>query len=416
MGASDVRMRWSAAVLALSLAIACGPSAPRSGADEGGSGASTGTTASESSSTGTSIDPWPSGEVELVSWNEIVFLRTGAGRSMLMTVARDGTGLGPIYDGGGAPRISSDGTRIAFSAEAQWWLLEEGAPASPLDLMPVAWSPVGAVLAAIPSDGAPVTHDLWVHDFDTGTRVQMAPDVITNSVTWSGNGSRLAYADPDHAIWTADPTSGTTQQVAQADDDVSLALSADGALLAYAIHDRITVIDLATDVSTMLAEVSQFDTTPPIAWSPDGAWIAWRGGVPGGYGGAVRADGSAMLDGPSYVTAGPRWSASSRYIAWLMPPIGIDCWGFDCSAMLLRDASTNEELEFAKLREMAWAPAGDLAVAVQREVDYSEGAPGVDLPGRLVVVDIEMEVVTEAGDLAEDDPRSDVDPVWRRVE
>lgn len=298
---------------AIVLTLACGPSTPHTGAEGSGSGDVTGTTAIESSSTSDApIDPWPSGEVELVPWNEIVFVRSDAERSMLMTVARDGSGLGPIHDGAERPRISGDGTRIAFSVDGERWLLEEGAEPAPLDLVPIAWSPVGAVLAGVPSGGTVPTGDLRVHDFRSGAIVQVALEVRTATVTWSGDGSTLAYADADHAIWIAEPTSDTTRRVAQTDNDPSLALSADGGLLAYAIHDRITVIDLATDASIEVAEVAEFDTTPPLAWSPDDAWIAWRGEAPASSGGAVRPDRSAMLDGPWYMTAGPRGGARAR--------------------------------------------------------------------------------------------------------
>jgi WD40 repeat protein len=353
---------------------------------------------------------------EVVPWQDIIFVREDASGSVLMTVAPDGSGLGVIHYGGApqAPRVSADGRRLYYFDDGPWLLVEGASAPERLDLLALAWSPTGARLAARLDGDESAADDVWVHDFDTGVRVQVSHGSRVRSVAWARDGNRLAYVDATPELWVVDLAHGEPQMVAGANEgEIFVSWSPDGGRIVYAIGPAIYVYDLADESSSLLAEVSQFDGSAPVEWSPDGRWIAWRGGVPHANAGIIRPDGSELRWSEPYLSEGPSWSPTSRFVSYLVPKSGSDCVSFDCTAMLLLDVTTDETTSLREVRAQSWSPIDDVAVVSRVRVSYEESATGVDAPSRLEVVNAAGLVVTPLGDLVDDDPRSDISPIWR---
>jgi Tol biopolymer transport system component/imidazolonepropionase-like amidohydrolase len=101
------------------------------------------------------------------------------------------------------PAISPDGSRVAFVALGDLWLIGTSGSDSPARLTNdafveahPAWSPDGRELAF--SSDRLGTMDLWVRDLQSGRDRQVADRGL--SASWSPDGSRMAYLDPQSQL------------------------------------------------------------------------------------------------------------------------------------------------------------------------------------------------------------------------
>jgi dipeptidyl aminopeptidase/acylaminoacyl peptidase len=206
-------------------------------------------------------------------------------------VARDLFGLRWL----GSPRISPDGTRVAYiesaldeeadrtrhrvglvavaSGRTRWI---DGIP-EPTD---AAWSPDGSALALSTASG------LWVGAADGGRARQVAPGSVSEA-TWSPDGGRLAYtsAPADDSAATAGPA-GRIRVVGLAGSDPRLVgqagaawhprWSPDGRSLAFLADDQPWRI--SADLSGSPARIrTPAAVTTAFEWSPDSSAVACLG-------------------------------------------------------------------------------------------------------------------------------------------
>jgi Tol biopolymer transport system component/imidazolonepropionase-like amidohydrolase len=114
------------------------------------------------------------------------------------------------------PAISPDGSRIAFAALGDLWVV----PATPGEVTPQrlthdafvdtdpAWSPDGRQLAfSSDRDGS---MDLWVRDMKSGADRKLATRAM--AAAWAPDGRRIAYLDPESQLQIVEVASGEVRQ------------------------------------------------------------------------------------------------------------------------------------------------------------------------------------------------------------
>jgi Tol biopolymer transport system component len=174
----------------------------------------------------------------------------------------------------------------------------------------VAWSPDGTRVAFVLDGFAPVASDregIYVLQTRTGTVRQLtsctAPCVFQMDLTWTPDGSRIAFAQADGAgcdransfegtcsLFTMRPdgTDLVQLETGSAVDPVSPSWSPDGTAVAFSarVGEHWFVYRMALDGSEpvrLAADLPSPEQTQP-AWSPDGstiAFIAWEGATSG---------------------------------------------------------------------------------------------------------------------------------------
>jgi Tol biopolymer transport system component/imidazolonepropionase-like amidohydrolase len=110
------------------------------------------------------------------------------------------------------PVVAPDGTRVAFAALGDLWLMPVGGSAerlthdAALDTDP-AWSADGRSLAySTDRDGV---MNIWVRDVQSGTDRQLTRlKAAAMQASWSPDGSRIAFSDPEGQIQIVDVNSG----------------------------------------------------------------------------------------------------------------------------------------------------------------------------------------------------------------
>jgi WD40 repeat protein/tetratricopeptide (TPR) repeat protein len=203
----------------------------------------------------------------------------------------------------------------------------------------LAWSPDGRTIASTAPGNAVLLWDVASGDA-RHTLLGHARPVI--SLAWSPDGSRLATASEDRTVRLWDPASGQMDQVW---DELSggarlLAWSPAGGLLAVLTEKTVAIRDVARrETITRLEEVEQ-----PLAWSPDGQFLAF----------AVVKQGSvslwaarertclAPLSGASGLAL--RWSPDSRTLITAGRANAILLWDVDTGQQREISAAHGEEV------------------------------------------------------------------------
>src|SRR6266849_1876911 len=247
------------------------------------------------------------------------------------------------------PALSPDGTRVAFEALNQIWVMRIGEEPQALTSdayykTDVAWSHDGTRLAF--STDRAGTMDVWVHDFKTGaeTNVTKNPNEAEVSAAWSPDDKSIAFQDHLGITWTVEIATGATKPVGPVDANgrPTLVLFAPskpswhangktiaiGALKPYTRRFRegtsqILTVDVNTAAMTY-TEPEPFESLStrgedgPV-YSPGGNWVAF--GMRSVL--FVRAvDANGLPTGPaqqitSEPSDAPTWSGDSRQILYL---------------------------------------------------------------------------------------------------
>ena len=204
-----------------------------------------------------------------------------------------------IFDASWSP----DGNRLAFSASCGGGCGSAGdpyhgvriaVPASGSDRLilagdgigPLAWSPDGTRIVYASHGHMEAgswiwesTSSLWSIDIDGSDLVQLKSGITSNldSLTWSPDGTRIAYA-AGGSIYVVGVDGSGQKQIAEGSN---AAWSPDGRTIAYLVgcdirtitpegeHDRLLV-----DLSAVRPDAASCDGAVDLLWSPDGRELA----------------------------------------------------------------------------------------------------------------------------------------------
>jgi Tol biopolymer transport system component/imidazolonepropionase-like amidohydrolase len=115
------------------------------------------------------------------------------------------------------PALSPDGSRIAFAALGDLWLMPVGGAARRLTSDPAldtapAWSPDGRSLAYSSDRGGSM--NIWIRDLDDGTDRQVTRlAAAAMEPAWSPDASRLAFVDAEGQLQVVDVKSGAVRKI-----------------------------------------------------------------------------------------------------------------------------------------------------------------------------------------------------------
>ena len=159
--------------------------------------------------------PATGGSATDVPFSATVTLERPAYRKALRSF--DASGPAPVR-GILSPSISPDGTRVAFTALGDLWLMPIGGEPQrvtddPWVEVDPTWSPDGRSLAFGSDRGGDV--DVWIHDVETGRARQLTRDGGSGPV-WSPDGSEIAYtggAGPQAGLRIASVETGVARTV-----------------------------------------------------------------------------------------------------------------------------------------------------------------------------------------------------------
>mgnify|MGYP001227892865 CR=1 FL=1 len=392
-----------------------GETASTGTADEDTAGTSATTTGGSTTLGTTGSEPdspvWPDGPLDIVPWGDVVFTRSYDGRSVLMTVNRDGSGLGPIYDGGGYADVSADGSLLMWrDVDALFVLAQDGAAAEqrPAIVEPT-WGPTGAMLAGFDA-GTLVATD----ESDGSPLVELAGLRSPRALTWSPEGTAIAFQDNEF-VFVVDLSTGASELVATSAQSVQLAWAADQSQIAMGSEGWIVLVDLELLTSTQLFEVVGYSDPkgPFVSWSPTQEWIAWVSDDGNGRGGLGRPDGT--LTGPhptglDFYEGTPRWTHDGSWVAFVSSESGHGCfevWG--CLGVSFLQPTAHEDLVYLPaVGEIEWSSSRPEALVAGPRIIENELTAS-----RVRLYDIESRESLDLSDLDSTDPRADQGATWR---
>lgn len=236
----------------------------------------------------------------------ILYLAPASGRADLWRIRPEGGEPKQLTSTGGQIvdfAISKDGEKIIYSARndqngADLWQIDRDGqhPTKLIDCAPdrcrmAAWSPDGKAIAytRMPGPGNPEmdfeTGQIWVYDTRSGVGEALYVHETVHGMlpTWSPDGARLAFYDPDlHAIRVLDLKGGPETHLSAAEKTMG-SWSSDGTVMVYndvrqtgsGVFPLLYQVDLAhQSVAPFLdSQQGQYDYGLP-SWSPEGGLIA----------------------------------------------------------------------------------------------------------------------------------------------
>ena len=277
--------------------------------------------------------------------------KPGAAWSNLWSVPFDGGEPRPLTSADAAesrPRFSPDGTRLAFlakrggeDAKTRIWILPwAGGESAALtdektDVVSFEWAPSGKAIAFLAVD----------RKTDDEEKDEKA-----------GRDHRVVDANlKPRRLWIADPDSGQATRLAALGE-----LSAwdydwapDSSALVATVSDlnrtdesyigkRVVVLPRSGAARVLAPRVGKLGE---VAWSPDGRWIAWRGGV----------DGSDPFQGSVFVAPAKGGAARNLTGERRESAAGVQ-WHPDGRLLVTTNAGTRTALWSVDVRTGAWAP------------------------------------------------------------
>ncbi|MDT8340922.1 MAG: S41 family peptidase [Longimicrobiales bacterium] len=237
----------------------------------------------------------------------LVFMSDRGGAENLWTVTAAGEALTPLtaFTDGRVlwPDLSVDGSLLVFERDFGIWALSAGGEPAPLDIRlegavservtrrlsldrgfsDLALSPDGLKVAFI-ARGEVFAAGL--EEAGEAVRVTRTP-AAEGSVAWAPDSRRLAYVSLRSgvpALYLYDFATGEERTLTDGGDaaagDLTPRFSPDGARVAYVRGGReLRVVELETGEDRRLADAQlwrhPFEPAEPLAWSPDGRWIAF---------------------------------------------------------------------------------------------------------------------------------------------
>lgn len=233
----------------------------------------------------------------------LVFMSDRSGTENLWTVTADGTGLAPLTDFESGrvlwPDLSADGSLLVFERDFQVWAMRNGSEPAPVriqragatgeprlrrisaddDFSALALSPDGQKVAFV-SHG-----EIFAAGLEEGgqaTRVTSAP-AEDGRPAWGPDSRRVAYVSlrtGSPSIRLHDFVSGEDRALtATGDADDAPVFSPDGSRVAFVRNGReVRTVAVESGDQEVLARglFWRFGFGPdvPMAWSPDGRWLA----------------------------------------------------------------------------------------------------------------------------------------------
>jgi tricorn protease len=258
------------------------------------------------------------------------------------------------------PSISSDGRRIAFERDFEIWLADtasgravavritrRGAAAGPAidhlsltnQIQELALSPDGKKLAFV------VHGEVFAvssKDGGDAARVTKTPGA-ESQVAWAPDGRRLAYVsdrDGVNHLFLYDFRTGAESQLTKdAFEDALPVFSPDGKAVAFERGQReLHVMDVESKQDRVLTRGYLSDRLAggrPIAWSPDGKWIAFAGLGAKGF---------------TNVFVAPSGAGESRQVSFLAnASAGSVSWSPDGTFLLFNTAQRTEDGQLARV-------------------------------------------------------------------
>lgn len=314
------------------------------------------------------------------------------------------TARAPWIPANGSPAWSPDGSSLAFvnAADGRIWEVPAlGGRARPLTsvrALAPAWSRDGSRLAYFARDSAD-RMQLWVRPRDgTPTRLTAHEDVVIVRARWAPDGSSVYYA-ADGGLWRvaldgsapvavpftarvtiprrrsaiADVRFSTPGSTRTAVGFTAIALSPDARRIAMIALDTVWVFSPGGRARAVAAAPWAGDGD--LAWSPDGAQIAWTRndgpGLPTTLVAAEVATGRVRVVARGPFLAVPRWSPDGKWIAVL-----------GGGRLRLLDAHADTTLALAAARDLgsvriawgsiSWTPQSDALLASHMNLDLGE--------------------------------------------
>ncbi len=199
----------------------------------------------------------------------------------VFAVGADGTS-GHALGTGDYPAFSRSG-RLAFTLDGVWVANSHGEHrrhivprfAEYITYATPTWSPDGRRLAYIRVDNGHETSELWIVRSDGSALHGLSIVHAAETPSWSPDGRWIAYVgDGGLSEVLAD---GSGKRLLLRRDVSSPAWSPDGSRIAFAQQHAGTVSTSLLDVRTgSLRVVEHHRGSPgPLAWSPDGRWLAY---------------------------------------------------------------------------------------------------------------------------------------------
>jgi Tol biopolymer transport system component len=221
----------------------------------------------------------------------------------VFAVRLDGSG-GHALGRGDYPAFSRTGS-LAFTLNGVWVARDDGTRrrqivprfADYLAYASPTWSPDGRRIAYIRVDSGHETSELWVVDRDGKRLHGLAGVHAAASPTWSPDGRWIAYAG-DGGLSEASPD-GERRRLLLAGEAWFPAWSPNGTEIAFERSSPAAATTLLLDVATGAVRRVERHAGPlgPLAWSPDGRWLAFTTQRAGAGGAFVEVHALRVADG-----------------------------------------------------------------------------------------------------------------------